>query len=53
MSLGLVEEVTITKREFEQLQKDSDLLNCLRNAGVDNWNGWDFAIEEYNELQGE
>jgi len=29
-------------------QKQLLLLQCLRNAGVDNWDGWDFAIEEYN-----
>lgn len=28
---------------------DSILLDCLRSAGVDNWDGWDYAIELYNE----
>jgi hypothetical protein len=47
------EMITITKAEYDELQDDATLLNCLRNAGVDNWDGWDFAIEEYQELTGE
>jgi len=43
-----METVTISKKEYEELLDDSRLLNCLRNAGVDNWDGWDFAIEAYN-----
>ena len=39
--------VTITKMEYDKLSRDSDLLNCLRNAGVDNWDGYEFALEEF------
>lgn len=39
------EYVSILKSEYEQLLEDSELLNALRNAGVDNWDGWDIAIE--------
>ena len=41
--------VEISQEEYDQLIDDSLLLNCLRNAGVDNWDGWDFAIEAYQE----
>lgn len=47
------EMVTITKAEYEELQKDVFFLNCLRNAGVDNWDGYDFAIEEFNSAEQE
>jgi hypothetical protein len=40
---------TITKKEYEYLLNRDRLLNCLERAGVDNWDGWDFAIDEYNE----
>lgn len=41
--------VSVPIEEYLQLQDDARLLNCLRNAGVDNWEGWDFALEEYHE----
>lgn len=30
----------------DQLNEDSQFLQCLRNAGVDNWDGYSFAQEE-------
>ena len=44
--------ITITEREYAELQEDSAFLNCLRNAGVDNWEGYEFALEEFHELGG-
>lgn len=41
----MVPTVRIPEEEYEQLKKDSGLLNALRSAGVDNWEGWDYAIE--------
>lgn len=43
------EMITIPKSEYDELQHDSNFLNCLRAAGVDNWDGYDFAREEFNE----
>ena len=31
--------------EVDELQVDSDFLQCLRGAGVDNWDGYDDARE--------
>lgn len=28
-------------------EEDLAFLGCLRNAGVDNWGGYEFAIEEW------
>lgn len=46
-------DVLLSAKEYETLMNDSMLLNCLRNAGVDNWDGWDIAIEEYQAYLGE
>lgn len=34
------------ERNFDALVKDQKLLNALRSCGVDNWDGWDMAIEQ-------
>lgn len=39
------ELITITVKEYNQLLKDSDWLRCLEQAGVDNWEGYSFAID--------
>lgn len=44
-----VEMVTIPKSEYSKLCDDSHILNCLRNAGVDNWEWFDDAMEEYHK----
>lgn len=43
------ETVTIPKSEYDQLIKDSNFLECLRGAGVDNWDGYSFAWEMMRE----
>lgn len=35
--------------KIESLMDDSKLLDCLRACGVDNWGGWDEAIDMYND----
>ena len=37
--------VTITKKEYDQLIEDKNLLNALEGAGVDNWDGYSDAME--------
>ena len=44
-----MEKVTITKKEYNQLKDDSLKLSALEQAGVDNWSGYEFAIDQYNE----
>jgi len=41
-----MDDVTITHEEYEILLHDSKVLQALFNAGVDNWEGYDFAMEE-------
>lgn len=37
------EMVVISKEEYDSLRYDSAWLSCLEAAGVDNWDGYDFA----------
>jgi hypothetical protein len=39
------ETVTISKKEYESLKEDTLWLRYLKRAGVDNWNGIDYAYE--------
>lgn len=43
--------ITISKKEYEELLKDQKLLQCLQGAGVDNWGGYDCAIEMMQETE--
>jgi phage pi2 protein 07 len=43
------ETITITKKEYESLLEDSKKLLYLEGAGVDNWEGYDLAMEQMNE----
>ena len=43
-------KISISEEEYDSLLKDSTLLNCLQMMGVDNWDGYDEAIEQYNEI---
>lgn len=40
--------VTITQKEYDYLNDRDWKLICLEGAGVDNWEGYDFAMEQYN-----
>ena len=43
--------ITISKKEYEELLKDQKLLQALQGAGVDNWSGYDYAIEMMQEME--
>jgi hypothetical protein len=45
--------VTITKKEYEALLRDSEWMRCLEAAGVDNWVGYDHAIDIHDERYGD
>jgi len=40
--------VTITLEDYAELQAASDKLDALEAAGVDNWEGYDFAMDILN-----
>lgn len=39
------ETVTISQEEYDRLLSDSAVLNALETEGVDNWSGYDYAME--------
>lgn len=45
--LEVVEVTVIPKEDYERLIHDSNWLGCLEAAGVDNWIGYEDAIEIY------
>lgn len=47
------ESVLISKEDYQFLREDSLMLECLQNNGVDNWEGWDEAVREFNERKEE
>jgi hypothetical protein len=38
--------ITIELEEYEALLEDSKFLRALEAAGVDNWEGYEFAVED-------
>lgn len=46
-------QVILTQEEYENLQKKNIFLNCLNQAGVDNWEGWNIAIDLWIEKMGD
>ena len=53
METDKTEMVTITKAEYDRLLEQELWLNCLEQAGVDNWDGYDEAIDIRDSLQNE
>jgi hypothetical protein len=44
-----MDEITLSKDEYERMLSEIDFLECLRACGVDNWNGYDYAVEMFND----
>ncbi len=44
-------KITITEKEYQKLLDEQLFLDCLRGAGVDNWDGYDYAIDSYHECK--
>jgi hypothetical protein len=40
--------VTIPKEEYNDLLESAFKLQCLENAGVDNWDGYYYAMKEFH-----
>lgn len=41
--------VSVKESEYLDLLEDARFLRCLRNGGVDNWDWYDDACEEFHE----
>ena len=46
-------QITISVQEYGKMLDDILFLNCLREAGVDNWEGYSYAYSLYNEVHQE
>lgn len=44
------ETITISMKEYESLVEREIWLSCLEGAGVDNWEGYDYAFEIKREM---
>lgn len=45
----MTDNITIARKEYDQLLKDSNKLFYLESYGVDNWEGYDIAINAMYE----
>lgn len=45
--------VTISNEEYESLLEDRRFLRALEAAGVDNWEGYQYAFEDEDEFDEE
>lgn len=41
--------IIVSKKEYRRLKNDSNFLRALEAAGVDNWDGYDIASDNYEE----
>ena len=46
-------EITISIQEYGKMLDEILFLDCLREAGVDNWEGYSYAYSLYDEVQQE
>ena len=37
--------VTISQEDYDELVSDQQFLRALQGAGVDNWDGYEYAVE--------
>jgi len=47
------ETITIPLSEYKRLLRSELKLECLEGAGVDNWQGWDDAMDMMREALAE
>lgn len=40
------EVISVSRKKYDRLMEDSKKLQALEAAGVDNWDGYGFAMEE-------
>ena len=45
-----LQQICIAKEEYDELLEAKRILSALRWAGVDNWDGYDYAMEILEDL---
>lgn len=46
-------KIEVDEARYQDLLEKEKLLMCLEGAGVDNWEGWDYAMEMLEEMDEE
>lgn len=46
------EKIEILKKDYDELVRKADLLDCLEACGVDNWDSYPDALEMHLEVEG-
>lgn len=49
MDLTVKKWISIPEEEYKQMVQDIKFLDALRAAGVDNWSGYDYALDILEE----
>ncbi len=49
-TLVLDNEMVLSKERYEELRKKESFLSALDGAGVDNWEGYPYAQESYDDF---
>jgi hypothetical protein len=49
--INLLPENSSARRKFNKMEDDLLFYSCLEGAGVDNWSGYDDAIEMYENMK--
>lgn len=47
------EIASVVHASIAEMERDTLLLEALRQEGVDNWDGWGFALSQWREWLGE
>ena len=47
---NIIEDEAKLRSRLRRLNEDRIFLECLEAAGVDNWQGYDVACDEYNKI---
>ena len=41
----------VSMKTYLKLKAESMFLQCLKDGGVDNWDGWEYACDAYDEMK--
>lgn len=50
--MNVEEKVILDPEDYEEMLEELRFLRCLEAAGVDNWDGYDYAQEMFQEGEG-
>ena len=45
----VLDTIELSRADYNELVRRESFLSCLESCGVDNWEGYDYAIEMFQE----